>query len=91
MELTVTVNDIAQDITAADTIVLHWMKPDGTTTDVALTPIDLTTGRVKRVWAIGDTDDVGYHRGRIVITWPTGDQQTFPNDGSWALWAVYEA
>jgi NADPH-dependent ferric siderophore reductase len=89
MDLAVTVNGIAQDITSATTITLHWLKPNGTVADVTLTAVDLTTGQVKRIWAAGDTSVVGYHRGRVVITWSTGEKQTFPNDGSWHLWVVY--
>ena len=91
MTLTVTTDGIAQDLTSASAIVLRWFKPgDLVSTDVALTPVNLLTGRLKRVWVSGDTDVVGYHRGRVVVTWPTGDNQSFPNDGSWFYWAVYE-
>lgn len=91
MPLTVAVDGIGQDITAATAITLHWVKPDGTIVDVALTAVNLLTGQVKRVWVADDTSIVGYHRGRVVITWPSGEPQTFPNDGSWYFWAVYAA
>lgn len=91
MPMIVTVDGTAQDLTAAVSLSLHWMKPDGTVVDVALTAVNLVLGQVKRVWVAGDTDVVGYHRGRIVATWPSGDTQTFPNDGSWVLWAVYDS
>lgn len=91
MDLTVTVNGVAQDLTSATTIELHWVKPDGTVADVTLTPVELLTGQIKYVWLAGDTDVVGYHRGRVVVTWTSGDVQTFPNDGSWHLWAVYKS
>lgn len=91
MELTVTVNGVAQDLTAATTIKLRWLKPDGTTADVTLTAVNLLAGKVKRVWVVGDTNLVGYHKGRIVITWANGETQTFPNDGSWHIWAVHKS
>lgn len=90
MPLTVTVDGAAQDLSSATAIMLHWIKPDGTSSDVALTAVELATGQVKRVWASGDTDDVGYHKGRIVVTWASSEPQTFPNDGSFFWWAVYD-
>lgn len=90
MFLTATVNDEPEDISGS-TVQLHWKKPDATIVDVDLTAVDLTLGQVKRVWEEGDTDMVGWHRGRIVVTRPGGEVQTFPSDGSWFIWAVYSA
>lgn len=91
MVLTAKLNDVAQDLTTATTINMKWIKPDGTESTVALTAVTLASGIVKRVWVAGDTDMVGYHRGRIVVTWPGAENGTFPNDGSWFIWAVYKA
>jgi hypothetical protein len=46
---------------------------------------------VKRVWASGDSSQVGTHLGRVVVTRANGDPQTFPNDGSWFSWTVVAA
>lgn len=89
LPLTVSVDGVGQDLTSATSYTLHWLKPDGTTADVSLTPIALASGTLKRVWSSGDTNITGYHRARIVVVWPTAQPQTFPNDGSWYYWAVY--
>jgi hypothetical protein len=91
MPLTVTMNGEAVDLTDATSIVLHWLKPNGAVVDVTLTAVDLATGQVKRVWETGDSAQTGYHKARVKVTWDTGDVQTYPNDGSWLIWAVYEA
>jgi hypothetical protein len=87
MELTITVNDISQDISDAESVQLHWIKPDGSNLYSDLEVVD-ESGVVRRVWQDGDTDTVGFHKGRVVITWSSGETQTFPNDGSWFLWRV---
>lgn len=89
--LTASVNGDAEDLTGATALKLHWRKPDGTVSDVDLTAVTLATGQVKRVWVAGDTDMVGWHRGRIVVTRPTGENQTFPSDGSWFIWYVHKS
>lgn len=72
-----------------ESIEMRWRRPDGTESTVELTPVSLVAGQVKRVWEAGDTDDVGVHRGRIVVTYDTGEVETYPNDGSWFVWWVY--
>lgn len=89
LEFTITVDDVAQDLTTASTIELKWIKPDDTVETVSLTAVDLVNGEVKKVWTAGETDIVGYHRGRVVVTWSDDNIQTFPNDGSWYIWAIY--
>lgn len=98
MFLTASVSDTAQDLSDAVSVELRWRKPDGTESLVDLTVVDAATGQYKRVWEAGDTDMAGVHRGRIVVTWDGEDDmttaddevQTFPNDGSWFLWLVYD-
>lgn len=98
MFLTAAVSDVAQDLSDAVSVELLWRKPDGTESTVALTPVNAATGQYRRVWAAGDTDMAGVHRGRIVVTWDgpsdltsaDDEVQTFPNDGSWIIWYVYE-
>lgn len=89
MELTAELNGAASNLTTATAYQLKWIKPDGTESLVALTAVDLDAGKVKRVWSTGDTDMVGYHRGRIVVTWPGDEPGTFPNDGTWIYWYVH--
>lgn len=91
MPLTATMNDVAEALTGALAIEMRWRKPDGTLALVDLTAVDLATGQVKRVWDAGDSDMVGTHLGRIVVTRSTGEIQTFPNDGSWFAWTVVPA
>lgn len=46
----------------------------------AATLLDATEGRVRHAWQAGDTDTPGVYLGRFVVTYPSGDTQTFPND-----------
>lgn len=76
-------------LTGAIAIDMRWKKPDKTVSTVPLTAIDLTTGRVKRIWVAGDTDQVGTHYAQVVVTAPSGEIRTYPNDGSRIIWNVY--
>lgn len=78
----------AADLSAAADVSLYWLKPDGTASTVTLVAISLATGRLKRVWEAGDSDQVGVHQGRIVVTDGAGETSTYPNDGSWLYWWV---
>lgn len=89
MLLTATVNDAPEVLTGALALQLRWKKPGGTVVTVDLTAVDLAAGQVKRVWLAGDTDEVGAHRGQIVVTRPNGEMQTFPSDGSYVIWIVH--
>lgn len=79
-----------EDLRDAVTVELDWLRPDGTRSTVALEAVDAEQGQYKRVWEAGDTDIPGVHRGRLVATWPDEEPQTYPNDGTWMLWYVYE-
>lgn len=79
MILTLRINGVAEDISDQTAMVMKWKKPDGTTTSVTLTAVDLAAGRVKRVWAAGDTDIPGRHYGQVRITRANGEFQTWPN------------
>lgn len=89
MELTALLNGEAQSLVGALSIQLRWKKPDGTVSLVDLTAVSLAAGTVKRVWVAGDTDQVGTHYGQLVVQHANGETQTFPNDGSYAIWNVY--
>jgi len=89
MELQATENSVPKNLTTATAINMRWKKPDGTVSLVALTAVALATGTVKRVWALGDTDQVGTHYGRIVVIHANSELQTFPSDGSWFVWNIY--
>lgn len=73
----------------ATAVNLRWKKPDGTTTTVALTVVNAVAGTVKRVWAAGDSDQVGRHWGQVVVTTAGGETASDPNDGSLLSWDVY--
>lgn len=84
-----TVNGAAKNISTAASYVLRHRKPDGTVIEgLTLTAVDLAGGLVKRVWAAGDTADLGVHRGWVVVTWAGGEVQTFPSDGTSYIWFV---
>lgn len=89
MQLNLTVNGAAKDISTAVSYQLRWKKPDGTVSTVALASVNLAQGQVKRVWVSGDTDLVGIHRGQVVVTWSGSEPQTFPSDGSYYYWYVH--
>lgn len=88
MELQAKINGVAENLTTAQEIKLRWQKPDGTVALVTVTSVDLTLGKVKRVWVAGDTDQVGLHRGQLRVVRSNGEVQTFPNDQSYYLWNV---
>jgi hypothetical protein len=76
-------------LTGATDVSLRWKKPDGTVITVPLVVIDLATGRLKRVWVAGDSDQEGVHFGQVVVTLANGELRTYPNDGSQIIWWVY--
>lgn len=88
MEIECAVNSAAKDLTTADGAQLRWKRPDGSVVMVDLEVSDPVAGVVKRVWAAGDTDQVGVHEGQVVVTWPTGETQTFPSTRRYARWIV---
>lgn len=88
--LDLAVNDTAEDITDATSPTMVWWKPDDSVDEVDLIVVDAAAGRVRYTWETGDTDLVGLHRGRVVLTRGNGEQQTFPSDGTWFRWRVYD-
>lgn len=84
IKLALTLGGSAIDISATGSGT-HTLSDTATTARV-----DLTTGRLKRVWVAGDTDQAGTHRGQLVVTRSNGELQTFPNDGSAFIWNIYE-
>ena len=90
LNFTCEVNGAAVDLTTADTIEMLWRRPDGTEVTLELEEVDLDLGQVKYDFVAGDTDIVGIHRARVVVTWPSSQPQTFPSDGTWFLWSVHE-
>lgn len=81
-------NDVAESLGGALAIELEWTRPDGTEVTVDLEVVDAAAGQVKRVWEDGDTEIVGTHTGRVVVTRSNGDRQHFPSDGSRFSWTV---
>ena len=77
------------NLSGAIQLQLRWRKPDKTDSLVNLVAIDLVNGRVKRVWVTGDSDQIGLHKGQVVVTESNGEIATYPNDGSYVLWYVY--
>lgn len=96
MELTVSFDGAAVDLSQALTVELLWELPDGTTRTVELEEADegdLEVGEVRRVWVAGDTDVLGAHRGQIRVTWPATEEfadlpTVFPTDGDVVVWFV---
>lgn len=91
LPLTCALDGVAVDLTDALAIEMLWRKPDGTTSLVDLSEVDPEAGTVKYVWEAGDTDEVGTHLCRVVVTHANSDPQTFPSDGSWFSWVVVAA
>lgn len=77
MEILVTVDGVAEDISDATVMQLRMRAPDGTITLLDLTAVDLAAGTVKRVWEAEDTAQAGEHRGQVVLTRTGGVVQTF--------------
>lgn len=89
MEIDVATSAGPVDLSGALDVSMRWEKPDGTVVTVELVVIDAPTGRVKRVWASGDSDLPGVHRAQVVVTTSNDEPETFPNDGSFVIWWVY--
>lgn len=67
---------------------LRWWKPNGEYIEVAVAAMDLALGLFTREWQPGDTDEIGTHRAKLIVTRGNGDQQTFPSDGTFLRWRV---
>lgn len=80
----------AEDLTGATTVQLKWTEPDGTARLEDMTVTNATEGRVLYAWQVGDTDEPGRYQAEIVVTWPTGEPQTFPAQGYFS-WFVHPA
>lgn len=88
LPLTLKVNGAAYDgATGAPTVQLRWTKPDGTTSLVALVAVNAAAGVFERQWEAGDTEQVGTHRGQVIVT-RAGRPRTFPSVGTYAQWQV---
>lgn len=91
LDIDLQVNSVAEDVSdATGPIHMHWLKPDGTVVVVVVTNVNLALGQVEYRWTTGDTDMLGVHRARVVVPRPDGNQ-TFPSNGTWIRWLVYEA
>jgi hypothetical protein len=88
LTLTCMVNGQAEDISDATALVMQWVKPDHSTSEVALVAVDLSAGRVKYSFASGDTDQAGTHQARVKVTHASGKVQHFPSDGTYFSWLV---
>lgn len=76
-------------LATAQSVQLRWWKPDKTVSLVTMTVVDSAVGTVQRTWVSGDTDQVGMHRGQVVVTDSSGNPLTDPNDGSYLYWEIY--
>lgn len=91
MLITLVVPAALAALPTAGSVQLFWTKPDGTTSRVSLTIVDptATIEQLKRVWASGDTDQIGTHYGKVEVTDSNGKLITDPNDGSDLIWNIY--
>jgi hypothetical protein len=76
-------------LATAQSLQLRWQKPDGTVSVVPLILVDASTWQIKRVWSAGDTDQVGEHRGQVIVTDVNGLPVTDPNEGDTLVWSIY--
>jgi hypothetical protein len=87
MPITITDNGVGVNLSTADSVELLWRTPDGETQTVELTAVDASIGSFVREWSAGDTDQLGAHRGQVVVTEDEATE-TWPNDGSFYIWTV---
>lgn len=80
---------VGVSVVGASSVRMRWRKPSGAVSTVDLTIITAASGELRRVWEAGDTDEVGVHRCQVVVTWSTGEVQTFPSDGNYGQWTVH--
>lgn len=90
MPITLVAPDAIAALTGALAVNMRWKKPDGTTSVVSLAVVTTSPPVVKKVWVAGDSDQVGLHRGQVVITASNGASVSDPNDGTNGFtWNVY--
>lgn len=80
---------VSSSLVGATSVEMRWKKPSGELSTVSLVIISAAAGTVRRVWVAGDTEEVGKHQCRVVVTWPGSEPQTFPSDGNWAQWYIH--
>ena len=72
------------DLTGVQLVELVWRRPGAT--DAVILPATVhgaaTAGQVAHTWAAGETDDLGLHRYLVRLTWPGGERQHVPSDGT---------
>lgn len=78
---------MAEDLSGATTVELHWVKPDGTLIVDTLNPVDASLGEFEMIWSAGDTDQEGAHFAHVVVT-TAGVPETYPSDGTKIIWWV---
>lgn len=81
-------NDVMFAPDADATVELLWTKPDGTESTVALVEVNRLEGRYRRDWVAGDTDQIGAHRGRVIVTDAQGKERSFPSTTLPLTWYV---
>ena len=72
----------AIDLTDAS-VEFHLREPRGgdTLVDEPADVVDAVGGLVRYRWHVDDTEVAGRYRAEFVVTYDTGDTETFPNDG----------
>lgn len=92
MLIHLTVNGLPENVNDQTAMTMVWTRPDGTEDVLAVIPVVGGDGSVTKVlhqWLAGETDMVGVHRGKVVVTRGGGGQQTFPSDASHVRWQVH--
>lgn len=75
------------DLTGASTVHLIYRPAAGGAiiTKTAAFVEALTGGKVKYAWAANDTDTVGEYEAYWRVTYATGEQESFPNNGFFTM------
>jgi hypothetical protein len=72
----------AIDLTDVSAVAFEMYKTDGTAlVSGAGSVVSETGGTIKYEWAAGDTDTVGTHNARFLLSWSGGGEESFPARG----------
>lgn len=81
MVATLTDSGAAVDLTTATSVRIVGTRHGVVVVDVNQAGPGAANGEVTLDWPVGSTDLLGLILFEYVVTWPSGKEQTFPNDG----------
>jgi hypothetical protein len=69
------------DLTTATSVQAVGIRHGVVLVDLDVTATATAEGQVTVDWPVGSTDLLGYLLFEFIVTWPSGKEETFPQDG----------